>query len=156
MKRIVVGSIAALAVLGEAAVAQPSPCAAITDDKSRLQCYDAAAAAKAATDKPQTPNEDPFVASAKARVRQQLRDPDSAKFQNIKIKTVGGAKGLCGEINAKNAAGGMTGFIPWAYDGKNAYVLAFNPGAGNPTSLGSDLWGITLGSRLEAHDKWCK
>ncbi len=155
MIRILVGIIVALAALGGTALAQPNPCAAITDDKSRLQCYDAAATKQKAAG-PSAAKEDPFVTAAKSRVRQQLRDPDSARFQDIKIKTVGDVKGLCGQINAKNAAGGMTGFIPWMYDGKNAYVLAFNPSAGNPTILDAQLLGITLGSRLEAHDKWCK
>jgi hypothetical protein len=89
-------------------------------------------------------------------VKRQLRDPDSARFQAIKVKTVSGKKGLCGEINAKNAMGGMTGFIPFAYDGEHASILSFNAGAGNPTSFGPDILGVTLGSRLAAPDKWCK
>jgi hypothetical protein len=136
--------------------AQSNPCAAITDDKSRLQCYDAAIQPGTKTGSAQIQKEDPFIAAAKARVKMQLRDAESVKFQSIKIKTVNGQKGLCGELNANNAAGGMTGFIPWGYDGKDAFVLAFNAGSGNPTILGADLWGVTLGSRLAAHDKWCK
>jgi hypothetical protein len=123
----------------------------ITDDKSRLQCYDAAAAAQSIP-KAVAPKDDPFVAAAKARVKQQLRDPASAEFKNIKVKTVGGVKGLCGELNAKNAMGGMTGYIPWAYDGKFAYVIAFNAGPGNPNALGL----ASVGRRNDAHDKWCK
>ena len=37
--------------------------------------------------------------------RQHLKDPESAKFQNI--------KGYCGEVNAKNSYGGYTGFKPF-------------------------------------------
>lgn len=35
-------------------------------------------------------------------VKQQLKDPDSAQFKNVKNK--------CGEVNAKNTYGGYTGF----------------------------------------------
>lgn len=38
----------------------------------------------------------------KELVSRSLKDPDSAKFQNI--------KGYCGEANAKNSYGGYTGF----------------------------------------------
>lgn len=143
---------AALISLISCAAAASSPCAAITDDKSRLQCYDAENAAVA---KQPEIKVDPFVAAAQARVKQQLRDPRSAVFHEMTIKTVAGERGICGEVNAKNAFGGMTGFIPFAYDGKNAYVMSFNAGVGNPTIMTADIWGITLGTRLKAHDKWC-
>lgn len=35
-------------------------------------------------------------------VKQQLKDPDSAQFQNV--------KGYCGEVNSKNSYGGYVGF----------------------------------------------
>lgn len=152
--------VAACCAMGVAApaTAQPSPCAAVQNDQDRLRCYDAAAQAKPGppSAKPVAAKEDPFIVAGKARVKTQLLDADSARFQNIKIKMVEGAKGLCGEINAKNASGGMTGFIPWAYDGQYAYILSFNQGPGNPTSLTGDIWSISMGSRLKAHDKWCK
>jgi hypothetical protein len=90
------------------------------------------------------------------RVKQQLLDADSARFQDVKIKTVGGKKGICGQVNAKNSTGGMTGFLPFAYDGEYATIMVFNAGPGNPTSMGSDILGVTLGRRLEAHDRFCK
>lgn len=144
-----------LIAAGNLALAQgSSPCTAITDDKSRLQCYDAAA--KSVLKKPVAPKEDPFIAEAKARVRKQLRDPNSAIFQNIKIKTVSGKRGICGDVNAKNALGGMTGFIPFAYNGEHAYIMVFNAGAGNPTDASADILSATLHSTLETHQKWCK
>lgn len=42
-------------------------------------------------------------------VRQSLRDPASAEFRNIRETT----NGVCGEVNAKNGFGGMTGFEPF-------------------------------------------
>lgn len=56
----------------------------------------------------------PFIAheqyvffQAKADVRKQLTDPDSAEFRNLR-KLPGEA--VCGEVNAKNAYGGYVGF----------------------------------------------
>ena len=40
-------------------------------------------------------------------VRARLKDPDSARFQNI--RNVGRGE-ICGEVNAKNAFGGYVGF----------------------------------------------
>lgn len=59
-------------------------------------------------------------------VKSQLKDPDSAKFQNI--------KGQCGEINAKNSFGGYVGFKRFLIQPNGDVViedqdpnLAFNP-----------------------------
>lgn len=44
-------------------------------------------------------------------VRAELRDPASAQFRSVKVLPGGPEDGaLCGEINAKNGAGGYTGF----------------------------------------------
>lgn len=72
------------------------------------------------------------------------------------MKTVDGKKGICGQVNAKNSTGGMTGFLPFAYDGEYATIMIFNAGSGNPTSMGPDLLGITLRRRLAAHERFCK
>src|SRR5579871_4297752 len=104
--RLIVVSIAAL-LLTFAARAQAPDCKSISDSLERLRCYDAQSAPSAQTPnvgdknspaKPPAPAEDPFIAKAKARVKQQLRDPESARFQSLKIKMVGGKKGLCGEV----------------------------------------------------------
>lgn len=39
-------------------------------------------------------------------VRASLRDPDSAKFRGVRQS----GSGICGEVNAKNAYGGMVGY----------------------------------------------
>lgn len=45
------------------------------------------------------------------RLKNTLKDPDSAKFQNVRvIDQKGGAQVVCGEVNAKNSFGGYTGF----------------------------------------------
>jgi len=51
------------------------------------------------------------VAEAKIKVKSLLRDPNSAEFQNIRIVINSKAEeSVCGEINARNAFGGYTGF----------------------------------------------
>lgn len=56
-------------------------------------------------------------------VRGNLRDPDSAKFRNVTIVDAETQiadspdkakwRSVCGEVNAKNAMGGYTGFSPF-------------------------------------------
>lgn len=43
-------------------------------------------------------------------VKRQLKDPESARFQNIQLTDHNGGLVLCGEINAKNSYGGYVGF----------------------------------------------
>lgn len=45
--------------------------------------------------------------AVKAVISQHLRDPDSAKFQNIRYRS---KTEVCGEVNARNGLGGYTGF----------------------------------------------
>jgi hypothetical protein len=169
MIRTTVATFTLLSIFTCTAIAQSPNCKEIKDSLERLRCYDAqpnpapaapAAAPSAATApavaKPAVPAEDPFIAKAKARVKQQLLDPTSARFQDIKIKTVNGKKGLCGLVNAKNSTGGMTGTLSFTYDGEYATIMMFNAGPGNPTSFGADILSATLGTRLAAHDLYCK
>lgn len=148
------------------AAAQTPNCKEIKDSLERLRCYDdqpnsapvapATAPAASIVAKPAAPTEDPFITKAKARVKQQLLDPTSARFQDIKIRTVNGKKGLCGMVNAKNSTGGMTGALSFTYDGEFATIMMFNAGPGNPTSMSADILGVTLGNRLAAHNLYCK
>jgi hypothetical protein len=39
-----------------------------------------------------------------------LKDPDSARFQNVRLAESSFGKVVCGEANAKNSYGGYTGF----------------------------------------------
>lgn len=59
-----------------------------------------------------------FVTEAKKAVIRNLKDPDSAKFRNLRtIKTDKGLRLLCGEMNGKNSYGGYTGYVPFISDG---------------------------------------
>ena len=50
------------------------------------------------------------IAAAQDAAKKTLKDPDSAKFQNIRMMDYDGGKVLCGEINAKNSYGGYVGY----------------------------------------------
>ncbi|CAM3351433.1 DUF4124 domain-containing protein [Paracidovorax anthurii] len=54
--------------------------------------------------------------------KQRLKDPDSAKFSNVRAYSFNGRGKTyvmtCGELNAKNSYGGYVGSKPfWVYDG---------------------------------------
>lgn len=44
------------------------------------------------------------------RVREQLKDPDSAGFRNVRTHHGGGVPVVCGEVNSRNSFGGMSGY----------------------------------------------
>ena len=43
-----------------------------------------------------------------------LKDPDSAKFRNVRMKKYDDMHIICGEVNAKNSYGGYTGYKKFA------------------------------------------
>src|SRR6266536_2328260 len=78
------------------------------------------------------PSESSIISSMQQKVLARLKDPDSARFRNIKYhkrqtENSEGAKqtlyGICGEVNAKNSMGGYIGFRGFiafqAVDGEN-------------------------------------
>jgi hypothetical protein len=151
-------SLSAILVLlasGPGGHAEAINCRGIPDSLERLRCYDTQADQAAAAERGKQVDEDPLVAKARELVKRQLRDPDSAQFRNFDIKTIAGRKGLCGQVNAKNGFGGLTGFLDVAFDGEYAWILIFNAGAGNPTSMSDSSLGASIGSRLKAHEIWC-
>lgn len=50
------------------------------------------------------------------RLRETLKDPESAKFQNVRVVSYAGGRFACGEINAKNSLGGYVGYKPFIGD----------------------------------------
>lgn len=66
------------------------------------------------------PSDVQAVAGAKQTVSGKLKDPDSAKFGDVKRKTTPNVAGeptdvVCGKVNAKNAYGGYTGAKGFVY-----------------------------------------
>ena len=178
-------TILALIVLGAAAgpaAAQSAlqKCKSIADSLERLRCYDAIEAEPAATSPqpaapaatsaqpakpaaspaqaaaPPAPAEDPLIAQAKAAVTAQLRNPGSARFRDVKLRTVAGKQAVCGLVNARNSRGFMTGPQPFAYDGEQAYLIVFNPGPANFTSLDANSLIAAMGGRLRSYNRLCR
>lgn len=50
-----------------------------------------------------------LVSEAKLKMRQRLKDPESAQFSDVMVVRVTGKPVVCGEVNAKNSFGGFTG-----------------------------------------------
>ena len=135
-------------------------CKSMADSVERLKCYDAIQSEPAGTSaqpaQPAAPDEDPLLAKAKATVKSELRDPDSARFQDVKVRKVGGKQAVCGLVNAKNSKGGMTGLHPFAYDGEHVYLVVYNPGPANSTSLSAATLGASMGSRVSNYNRLCR
>lgn len=74
---------------------------------------------------------------AKALVREQLIDPESARFEDVVVtRASGGGRAVCGWVNAKNRMGGYVGQEVFLVEDGN--VLFVEPlGAGNVTAFGS-------------------
>jgi len=71
------------------------------------------------------PNE---FADAEKNISQQMKDPLSTEFQNLRIiKSNEGKVFVCGEVNAKNSYGGYEGFRQFAYsEGRSAIAGSFD------------------------------
>jgi hypothetical protein len=64
-----------------------------------------------ASDDGATYSDTTVTASALQAVKSQLVDPDSAKFRSVRVyQQASGTKAVCGEVNAKNRAGGFNGY----------------------------------------------
>lgn len=53
-----------------------------------------------------------FVDQAKAYLTRNFNDPESAKYRDLYVTTdIDGKPVLCGEVNARNGRGGMSGYL---------------------------------------------
>lgn len=97
-----------------------------------------------------------LIAKAKERMLADLKDPDSAKFRNIHVREVDGAKFVCGEMNAKNGYGGYIGFARFLTDGDKVEIAATD--TATPYQINLTIAGIPFGSTMPspALDVLCK
>lgn len=58
--------------------------------------------------------EDRLIAEAQERTAETLRDPDSARFSQVRVTRPGV---VCGQVNGKNAFGAYAGAEPFVYIG---------------------------------------
>lgn len=71
------------------------------------------------------------ITAAEKQVRQQLREPSTARFLGMSLRTVPNMRGetvqvVCGKVSARTGFGGMSGAIPFVYlvASRNAYLAA--------------------------------
>lgn len=55
------------------------------------------------------------IERAEEKVKERLKDPESARFRNETVREDRDETIVCGEVNAKNSFGGYTGFVPFSY-----------------------------------------
>jgi hypothetical protein len=70
--------------------------------------------------------------AAEQAIKDTLKDPDSARFRRIVLKE----KVICGQVNAKNAMGGYTGFAAFMVDRAGHKVMAIDTEDNNAASIG--------------------
>lgn len=51
-----------------------------------------------------------YILDNQDRLKNRLKDPASAQFRNVFISSISGKRVVCGEVNARNSYGGLTGF----------------------------------------------
>ena len=110
--------IAFLAGTGAADAQSLLACRSINSDPERLTCYDNL---PDAASKQTKATEDPMFAKARAGVARNLKDPASARFEEL-LRT---PDAVCGFVNAKDAMGGYTGQRPFVFviSANRGYVL---------------------------------
>ena len=60
------------------------------------------------------------IRQAKEAVRQQLKDPDSAEFRNVRICA---GDIVQGQVNSRNAYGGYAGYSDFITEGSEAHIF---------------------------------
>lgn len=72
----------------------------------------------------ETTRQQAWIAQGQESIKKKLKDPSSAKFQNVYFSKAGGAPVACGEVSSKNSYGGYAGFQRFvaAGDGPLAFL----------------------------------
>jgi len=98
-----------------------------------------------------------MVAAAKAAMRGRLRIPQSGKFGSVSVKVADdNTKAVCGTVDSRNDTDGMTGPIPFVYDGTKTYLLVSSGGADNGTIYDGTYLTQGYESASAIHDKFCR
>lgn len=61
--------------------------------------------------------------SAKLQVANTLKDPESAKFRDVRFVMHEGGAMICGEVNGKNSYGGYVGFVTFLSDSRASEIF---------------------------------
>lgn len=74
--------------------------------------YGARAAAEEAGKPVVNRSQGQILAAGRQAVLEELRDPDSARFRNVRyLMLANGTAAFCGEVNARNNLGGYVGYV---------------------------------------------
>jgi hypothetical protein len=69
------------------------------------------------------PSDTVVIAGAMSSIKRKLVDPDSARFRNVSAyPQASGTTAVCGEVNAKNRAGGFNGYQRFISAGIDKYT----------------------------------
>jgi len=79
---------------------------------------------------------DKEIETVKSDVTNNLKDPQSAQFKDVKKYSEGV---ICGSVNAKNAMGGYVGFSPFIFNGRQSNYLDMVPISGDVSIFCNDL-----------------
>lgn len=60
-----------------------------------------------------------WIVKSKEGIKKRLKDPGSAKFRDVRFYSGGKTPVVCGQVNAKNALGGYSGFERFIASGDN-------------------------------------
>lgn len=61
----------------------------------------------------ETNSENSAIAKAMTATAGMLKDPESARFRNLRVAGYADGSVVCGEVNGKNSYGGYTGYQPF-------------------------------------------
>jgi hypothetical protein len=79
------------------------------------------------------------IAEAKKRTEAHLLDPNAAEYQNVRVvRDKEGHWTVCGEINAKNALGGYTGFRKFAVFETNPEAMIAGTAEASSTGMSQE------------------
>lgn len=73
-------------------------------------------------------SEEDATDAAKEAAAYGLKDPDSAKFRNVRLVDFNGGQIVCGEINGKNSYGAYVGYVPFVASPKEATLMESEQG----------------------------
>lgn len=76
-----------------------------------------------------------WIAISQDGIRKKLKDPASAKFEDVFFSKSGGSPVACGRVNSKNGFGGYTGFQRFVAAGEVVGFLEEEAGPGEFASL---------------------
>lgn len=117
---------AVLTIFSAGAAWAAEDCKAIAEPMARLTCFDKINSTPKG--QPKQARVDPDIVKAKNAVSRSLKDPESAKFENLYKTTDGLMPIVCGEVNSRNGYGGYAGRTPFVYvaSSDHAYLIDMN------------------------------